>query len=367
MTKELSVKRERNYGIDLLRMVSMILVAVLHVLGQGGVISEAGKHAPFNAYKVAWFLEIAAFCAVNCYAAISGYVGIKSKFKYSNIIYLWLQVFFYTGLTTLIFGIFYPDLVGKEQIFAAFFPVMKSQYWYFTAYFCMFFFTPLMNIAVDKLPRRQMRAIIAALVIIFSVLPLVFKLNIFGNPVGDVFWTSGGYNAVWLSVVYVIGAYISKYKCFENTHAVWFFILFLLSSLLTFLCMFEVEGGGNLVSYTSPTILLNGICLLIGFSKLKLKPLAKVIGFMSPLAFSVYIIHVHTLTWGKFMLNSCTEIGKLSPFMLALAVIGAALALYLVCSAIDLVRFYLFKLLHVKEGLEALEKKVCKDLWIKSE
>ena len=92
MTKELSVKRERNYGIDLLRMVSMILVAVLHVLGQGGVISEAGKHTPFNAYKVAWFLEIAAFCAVNCYAAISGYVGIKSKFKYSNIIYLWLQV-----------------------------------------------------------------------------------------------------------------------------------------------------------------------------------------------------------------------------------------------------------------------------------
>jgi hypothetical protein len=88
---------------------------------------------------------------------------------------------------------------------------------------------------------------------------------------------------------------------------------------------------------------------------------------MSPLAFSVYIIHVHPLTWGKFMLNSCTEIGKLSPVMLALAVIGAALALYLVCSVIDLVRFYLFKLLRVKERLEALEKKVCKDLWIKSE
>ena len=201
MTQEIQIKRERNYGVDLLRIVSMLLVAILHVLGQGGVISEAGKHTPFTVYKAAWLLEIAAFCAVNCYAAISGYVGIKSKFKYSNIIHLWLSVFFYTGLITLFFGIVYPDLVGKEQIFAAFFPVMKSQYWYFTAYFCMFFFTPLMNAAVNSLPRKQMRAIVVALVTIFSVLPIVFKLNIFGNAVGDVFWTSGGYNAVWLSVV----------------------------------------------------------------------------------------------------------------------------------------------------------------------
>lgn len=29
-------EKKRNYGIDLLRMISMFMVVVLHVLGQGG-------------------------------------------------------------------------------------------------------------------------------------------------------------------------------------------------------------------------------------------------------------------------------------------------------------------------------------------
>ena len=73
-------KRERNYGIDLLRIVSMLMVVVLHVLGQGGVLKTS---TPLSiGYSVAWILEIAAYCAVNCYALISGYVGVNSKFKY---------------------------------------------------------------------------------------------------------------------------------------------------------------------------------------------------------------------------------------------------------------------------------------------
>lgn len=34
----LSAMEERNYGIDLLRIVSMMMVVLLHVLGQGGIL-----------------------------------------------------------------------------------------------------------------------------------------------------------------------------------------------------------------------------------------------------------------------------------------------------------------------------------------
>ena len=34
----LSSMEERNYGIDLLRIVSMMMVVLLHVLGQGGIL-----------------------------------------------------------------------------------------------------------------------------------------------------------------------------------------------------------------------------------------------------------------------------------------------------------------------------------------
>ena len=35
-----SVKKERHYGIDLLRLVCMYMIPVLHVLGQGGVMAR---------------------------------------------------------------------------------------------------------------------------------------------------------------------------------------------------------------------------------------------------------------------------------------------------------------------------------------
>lgn len=36
LKNESALKSERNYGIDLLRIISMLYVVVLHSLGQGG-------------------------------------------------------------------------------------------------------------------------------------------------------------------------------------------------------------------------------------------------------------------------------------------------------------------------------------------
>lgn len=62
----------RNYGIDLLRIVAMFLVVILHILGQGGVL-KAVESNEIN-FTVSWLLEIGAYCAVNCYALITGFV-----------------------------------------------------------------------------------------------------------------------------------------------------------------------------------------------------------------------------------------------------------------------------------------------------
>ncbi|MBQ3490585.1 MAG: acyltransferase [Clostridia bacterium] len=362
--KLVPLTRERNVGIDLLRMVSMFLVAVLHVLGQGGILSATGKILPLTNYKVTYFLEIAAYCAVNCYAIISGYVGVKSKFKYSNIIMLWLQVAFYTLSITAIFAICYPGTVGKTQVINALFPVMKCQYWYFTAYFCMFFFTPFLNWAVNHMPRAQMRTIVISLVVMFSVLPTLFKSKIFGKAISDVFLLGGGYSAIWLGILYVIGAYISKYDVFKKIKAIWFILLYLFSICLTWLFKFEIKSIGSVyVSYTSPTILLAGVSLVAAFSKFKLSPIKKVVAFLSPLSFGVYLIHVHPLIWNKFMLNRYIDFAEFPTWKIVLAVLLAAFMIYAVCSVIDLVRHYFFKLIRLRKGLDYLEKKYIGDFW----
>ncbi|MBE6637428.1 MAG: acyltransferase, partial [Ruminococcaceae bacterium] len=192
-----TTKPERNYGIDLLRMLAMFMVALLHVLGQGGILSSYGKDGSFLKYEIVWLLEIAAYGAVNCYALISGYVGIKAKHKLSGLISLTLQTTFYTVLITLLFKLFRPETVATMDIVKAFFPFAFKHYWYFSAYFCLFFFLPFLDKLLLSLSKVQLKRMIGLLVLVFSLLPTIFMR--------DLFLVNGGYSALWLAILYLIG------------------------------------------------------------------------------------------------------------------------------------------------------------------
>jgi len=360
--------KPRNYGIDLLRMFAMYLIALLHVLGQGGVIGATTKDA--ISYNVAWFLEIGAYCCVNCYALISGYVGLNSKFKYTNIVMLWLRVLFYTVGITAIFRFVMPGaLVNSDKtdnmLFLisekwdnALFPVSTKQYWYFTAYFLCYFFTPILNKAVHTLEQKQLKKSIAALVLIISV-PALFTGN-------DVFGAASGYSALWLIVLYLVGAYMKKYNSLNHIGKIEAIAGYIASITVTWVVKYAIgeffpqfRRANLLISYTSPTIIASGIFLFIFFKNINPpKFCCKLIGFLSPLAFSVYLIHVHPLVWEHVMKGLFKPLAKLPTPLMALSVIGAALGLYLACSLIDIIRHYLFKLLRLQKLVYAVETKI---------
>lgn len=147
----LKEENKRNYGIDLLRIISMFMICVLHILGQGGVLGAVGYGT--MQYRIAWLLEALTFGAVNCYGLISGYVGVNTTVKYCSIIRLWMQVFCYSVGITLFFMICGIHL-GRKELLKAALPVLNEQYWYFTGYFCMFFFTPFLNRMVKLLAKE---------------------------------------------------------------------------------------------------------------------------------------------------------------------------------------------------------------------
>ena len=82
-------EERRNYGIDLLRIVSMNMIVMLHVLGIGSFLDNV--EGITIEYATMWFLETASLCAVNCFALISGYVGFGRKFKLSKLMQLWIE------------------------------------------------------------------------------------------------------------------------------------------------------------------------------------------------------------------------------------------------------------------------------------
>ncbi|MDO5520214.1 MAG: acyltransferase [bacterium] len=339
---------KRNYGIDLLRILAMIMVPILHVLGQGGILNSLPKLS--TKYELAWLLETASYCAVNCFALISGYVGISTTFRYYKGLVLWLQVTFFTVLITGFYAYTMPDIITAEHWKQALTPVSSRQYWYFTAYFTLFLFIPFINSAINSLSLKQLKILGITIVTTLSCWETVTQ--------SDLFCLKNGYSFLWLTALYILGAIIKKTEFGIRTSKISLFILYCSCTLLSWgfkhyfsMHPMKVIKPDLLISYISPTILISAIALLLLFSKLTIRSTLSIrlIKLFSPLAFSVYIIHVHPLIWINAFKNRFVEYSSYPVFPLVLHILLAALSIFLLCAAIDFIRHYLFSLLHINE------------------
>lgn len=168
-------KQDYHYGIDLLRLVAMFMIVVTHVLSQGGIRKGvAGSFDPH--YIVTWLLQIAVYWAVNAYALISGYVGSRSRFRYSKMLELWLQTIFYSLSFALLF-----HFSGKSLSLAdwrnALFPILTGKYWYVTAYFGLLIFMPFLNLALERLSTQDLGRLLALAFLSFSLVPAFSTTN----------------------------------------------------------------------------------------------------------------------------------------------------------------------------------------------
>lgn len=339
----------RNYGIDLLRIVSMVMIIILHIFGYTGLFSSTDETI---SDMIGYYIYIAAFCSVNCFGIISGYVGYNSKHKFSNIIYLTLQVIFILVISAIIYKIRYPKEVDSKLFVNSFFPIVYSQVWYFRAYFCMFFFIPFMNILMEKLNRNQARLLVGSILILFSVIPTIFS--------SDPYQTSYGYSAIWLISLYLIGTYLKKYDIsFKSWKLLIIFLYLCLFSFVWDLMDLKTDYCKTFVSYTSPTILICAICLVLIFSNLKIGNIIKQITkFFAPLAFGVYIIHLSPYVWNKVINGLFIDCGANDKLMAIAILIGSSLLLFVVFALLDYIRLLLFKLCKIKDFCNFIEKKL---------
>lgn len=347
---------QRNRGIDLLRMTAMWMVVILHILNKGGVLAAA---APLSAGQgTARLLEIAAYCAVNCYGLISGYVGVGHRFRYSGTIALWLRAAFYTLGITAAFALLMPGSVNGDRVLRAFLPVLFRQYWYVTAYFGMCLFIPFFNLLLERLTRHQAKVLALSIVVVFSVLPTLRQK--------DVFLTDNGYSVLWLSCLYLLGGILRLYGRQERKLLRWAAV-YLGCVLVTWLVKLAgdrlwMARTGHLcdkvllTAYTSPTILLAATALVLCFTGLRIGPgFGSFIEKASPLAFSVYLIHAHPLIWEHWLAGRFAFLADKPPVLLTLGVLGGAFGIYAVCSLADILRAWLFRLLRVKAFSQRLE------------
>ncbi len=361
-----NLSSERNYGIDLLRITAMFMVVILHILGCGGIL-KGGESFSAN-YVTAWFLETAAYCAVNVFAMISGYAMAGRHVSLFKIIPLWLLVFFYSSVITILFR-FVPffaqfhEVTNRELIDGIFFPVLSRQYWYFSCYVGLFFFIPFINRLLENLNQKEHRALCLTIFILFSAATM---LNLHDK---DTFNLNRGYSVLWLVCLYIVGAYLKKYPLRLSKSKAFLIYLFCVVAawLLDFpVTYFALNKGSQdngvaqlFVDYLSPFIFASGIMLIVLFSQIRIEKAAakKAIRFASSLAFSVYIIHVHPLVFFYVLKGRFAYLASENPAYMALMVILISLALFASCMIVDLVRHAVFSLFGVEKIPKLLENK----------
>ena len=355
------VDPKRNYGIDALRILSMLMIIVHHVLTHGGLMKS--REFLSLGYDLTVLLDIAVLCAVNCYVLISGYVGVLSRNKYSSLAALWLQVVFYSAGITLLFLLVKPEAVTAERIWKSFLPSLTREYWFFTNYFILFLLTPMLNLVVRQMSRRRLEVMLLTLIVFIGVFGSIY--DAFNDS--DVYGVNRGYSVWWMMVLYMVGAYVRKYDAFSGAKRSRLLILYGATVVVSAAIRLAVLGLTNdaygnprytnlCTKYNSLNICICAMALFLLFRSLRFKDgVNRWIAFLAPMTFSVYLIHDHPYVRNYIIKAHLSFMHPMStPFMLA-TMLAVAVGIYLLCSAIDLLRLWLFQLLHVKPLLEKLE------------
>ena len=354
----------RNYGIDLLRILAAFYVVILHSLGHGGAMQASARGS--HQYMVIGFLEIWAYCSVDLFALISGYVGYsprQKRLRLSRYFELWLEVVFYCVVPSLIILLTVPGTVTGRDILMGLFPVTTGRYWYFSSYTGLFLVIPILDAALRALDTGYLKIYIGVVLIAFCL---------YASPM-ERFSLGSGYSMVWLILLYLCGGAVHKIQeeRKRGKHDALICILLIIGLALfawTWLInrwhftFFDTEvSRTTMMSYTAFSVCAAAILHLILFSRLQIPgKIGKYLPLISSGAFAVYLLNTQPAIW-TLSQKQFEHLGTASSITILLQVLGYALLFVLLGAAVDLGRRLLFKVLHIPQlaaRLEALIRRI---------
>lgn len=338
---------ERNYSLDVFRIFSMLLIITLHILGSsnmgGGILIDSSS----TNYYIGWLFETFAFCGVNCFAMLSGYLCIyKTKMNYKRIMDIWGLLFFYSVLFLLISYPLYN--ITNKDIYKSVLPLTSRVDWFTTSYFGLFMIMPFINKALINCNQIEFKKLLFICSSLFVILPLVNFNRI------DLFMTSYGYSFLWLCVMYCFGAYQRMFPTKIKHSVLILFISTILAYCSKFTVLFllnklNVVGHDNLsmilIGYTSPFMVINAYILLNYFANKKITLAGKIsnfVVFLSSVSFAVLMIHTNQCAI-VYLLKDRLEFLKDVNFVLFIVAVPLfACVSYCIFTAIEGIRRIIF-------------------------
>ncbi len=351
---EINKKSSRHTGIELLRIISMLMVLSLHFFMKGNYNSSETEIVNVES----WFVICLSIVAVNCYVLISGYFLSTKPFQLRRITNTYVQVWFYSVVIFIcfvVFGVVDFSIGGTAN---AIMPFVFENYWFVNVYILLLLISPLLNSAINSMDKRKFKLVLVVLVTLFCIINTIIKpLNPFDK--------TKGFGLVWFIVLYVTAAYIRRfYK--PSGKSLKFFLLYLVTAILNFFWHYlfinssEFYWNTMVVDYNNILVYFGAVFLFLTFININFKNLyiRKIILLLSPLTFAVYLIHenplLSELLWNTINLESYC----VNNFAFIFFAFGIILLIFICCCLIEFLRQKIFKLLHINEALNNISGKV---------
>lgn len=370
---EMVKKDERLSNFELMRIISMFMIVVWHVIMHSDLIGRSSGTLNF----VLEFIYDIFSIHVNSFVLLSGYFQYNKKFNWRKIIPLINATWFYKALFAILFFSLEIVWISKVDLIMFLSPLnitanYKTFYWFINAYIILFCLSPFINILIKNLSQKNHRCLIIVLFITLSVLPYISKQTFISND---------GYSIASFMMLYIIGAYFGKYKISENIHFKNYskekrqFILFciflgiILVQFLTiclkryfgvfdngfFVYIKDVAGSG-LASFSSPIVIVESVVYLLLFETICIK--SKFINKVASLTFGIYLIHENNFVFDyiyNFLPLGTT--GSLSSLNVLIYLFATGIVIFTISAIIELFRQVLFKCINKIKIVQKIQNK----------
>lgn len=280
-------KKVRQSNVELLRIVTMILVMIVHAnfraLSAPTVADVVS--APSSAF-LRFLTESFSIICVNVFVLISGWFGIK--FNWKKLTEFIFQVLFFGFIIYIIISILYPE---RLKAFKVVFMTGPKNYWFVKCYLFLYIITPILNAFVEKASKKEFKV----LLVLFFIMQTAF-----GWATDGATWFNKGYSGISFVGLYLLARYVRLYPVKWFNHSIKFdLMIYLAFVVLNTLFSFEFTKYGHtiinskLYLYTSPFVILASVHFLLIFTKFTIT--SKTINWIAISCFAIYLTHSNSL------------------------------------------------------------------------
>lgn len=265
----------RDSSIELYRLLLAFLVIIIHLLTFRNIINISDIACSSNLSLHVVLLRIVSSSAVNGFILISGYFGIK--FKWKGLWNLYEQAVFYGFIGALLMLILYNG--PFRHLLSAFLPITRGTWWFLSSYCLVYLISPILNYSFEKVKQNEIKYIIGGLLIATSFCSIFGARDRFGG------------SFLLLLTLYMLGRYLSIYKIEMKRAALyWGILLTILVATFYILVVCNYNAWLDvLLCYNSIFIITQAILMFYVFKNFRLK-YNKLINKCAKFAFPMYLI-----------------------------------------------------------------------------